>query len=36
MKENIDELRNWAKYRARPSSNTSNETTGKKERKLEL
>lgn len=36
MKENIDQARSWAQYRARPASKIDKETACKKERKLEL
>jgi len=36
MKENIDDIRNWAKYRARPSSSLHQADCLKRERKLEL
>ena len=36
MKENIDEIRDWAKYRARMASSAQKDSSSKKERKLEL
>jgi SpoVK/Ycf46/Vps4 family AAA+-type ATPase len=36
MKENIEEIRDWARYRARPSSSGTKDTSCKKERRLEL
>ena len=36
MKENIDEIREWAKYRARMASSTQKDPGSRKERKLEL
>ena len=36
MKENIEDLRAWAKYRARPASSSRKEVSSNKERKLEF
>lgn len=36
MKENIEETRNWARYRARPASAAQKEVASGKERKLEF
>ena len=36
MKENIDEIRSWAKYRARPASGARKDPPARGERKLEL
>jgi SpoVK/Ycf46/Vps4 family AAA+-type ATPase len=36
MRENIDGIRDWARFRARCASSAQKETVGKKERKLEL
>lgn len=36
MKENIDDVRAWAQYRARPASSAHKDSAAKKERKLEL
>ncbi|MEK6563806.1 MAG: AAA family ATPase [Candidatus Omnitrophota bacterium] len=36
MKENIDEIRSWARYRARPASSAQKDSSAKKERKLEF
>jgi hypothetical protein len=36
MRENIEETRSWAKYRARQASLAAKETICKKERKIEL